>query len=158
MVKPRKDRQRKRKFYGNHFTPSKTNDEKRSRSDDNGLQNGSGSEHCQQTQASSSSFRKLSLDLGEQGPQSSRSRSICDDAQPDEKLTGFRLFRLECIINFFQSFPCPSCLNSQELEDNFHVTEKLNGINSSLTLVCRSCKATVNLQNDENVNLRFQAG
>ncbi|KAK3755537.1 hypothetical protein RRG08_012759 [Elysia crispata] len=65
MVKPRKDRQRKRKFYGNRFTPSKTNDEKRSRSDDNGLQNGSGSEHCQQTQASSSSFRKLSLDLGE---------------------------------------------------------------------------------------------
>ena len=128
MVNPRKDRQRKRKFYGNRFTASKTNDVKRSKPDDNGLQNGSGSEHCDQTQASSSSFRKLSLDIEEQAPQSCRSRSIWDDAQPDENLNGFRLFRLKCIINVFQSFPCPSCLNSQELEDNFLVTEKLNGI------------------------------
>ena len=113
----------------------------------------------EQTQARSSSLRKLSLELNleEQVPQSAKSRFICGDAQLGVDLTGFQVFKLECIIKFLQSFPCPSCFSSKELEDNFLVTEKLNSISSSLTLVCRSCKATINLSNDENINLCFQA-
>ena len=64
-------------------------------------------------------------------------------------------------MSCIQSLACPVCLLAPEKGDPFHIEEKLVGISSTITVSCKGCGKKVSelsQKENENVNLRFQAG
>ena len=75
------------------------------------------------------------------------------DADEHVLPTGYRVFDIQNLFNFINTFPCPSCFN----ECGYAVTESNSGLFSKLSFSCVSCKDVFMLNNSkENLNVRFQ--
>ena len=86
------------------------------------------------------------------------SSSISQFPDVENSCEGYRLFQKSGLVDFIQTFPCPSCFNISDSNDpTFKILETLNGIESELRLTCTLCNAPVaSLSNSENLNMRFQ--
>ena len=84
--------------------------------------------------------------------------SISQFPDVENSCEGYRLFQKSGLVDFIQTFPCPSCFNISDSNDpTFKILETLNGIESELRLICTLCNAPVaSLSNSENLNMRFQ--
>ena len=143
--KDRKDWKKKRTFHGNRHKKSES------------VVSDSAAEG---TGASVSSNIASAPDVQVQASSSAQelNDSISQFPDVENSCEGYRLFQKSGLVDFIQTFPCPSCFNISDSNDpTFKILETLNGIESELRLICTLCNAPVaSLSNSEYLNMRFQ--
>ncbi len=143
--KNRKDRKKKRTFHGNRFKKSES-------------VVSDSAEGTDATDASASSNTSTS-DVQVQASSSAQklNDSISQFPDVENSCEGYRLFQKSGLVDFIQTFPCPSCFNISDSAPTFKILETLNGIDSELHIICTLCNAPVALlSNSENLNMRYQ--